>query len=174
MEAVFMKDIHRSARSSGRVAAATCALLLAGSISYSQQPPAAPLPHSRPDLPGTHVRPDPVLKSAGVVLHVDGPLVVEQKRCKQDDFEIRYSVVNRSAAPMSGTIRAALNGVELIPVGTAKLSQLQPGKALAGAFLACCPANGLFPLRLEYRAEGPQAEVAGVSITAEPVNISCK
>jgi len=174
---MLMADKYRMARSCGRAAAkgvaVGCLLWEVGSLSYSQEPPTAPVPHSRPALPGTHVQPDPVLKKAGLVLHVDGPLVVEQKRCKRDSFEIKYSVANQSVTPANGTILATLNGVELTPVGSAKLS-LQPGKAISGAFTACCPANGLFPLRLEYSAEANQRATERVSVTAERVNISCK
>src|ERR1700761_877794 len=107
-------------------AAVLCVFWGVGSVAYSQAPPTAPVPHSRPDLPGTHVQPDPLSKRAAVELHVDGPLVVEQKRCKKESFELRYTIANHSAAPANGTILATLNGTSLTPIGSARLSELPP------------------------------------------------
>jgi hypothetical protein len=175
---MLMADIHPIRRSlrctSGMRAAVVCVLWGIGFVAHSQESPAPPVPHARPDLPGTHVQPDPVLKESVIALHVDGPLVVEQKRCTKDSFEIKYTVANHSAAPANGTILATLNGTGLTPVGSAKLTELQPGKAISGAFTACCPANGLFPLRLEFRGDAGQKATERVSIAADPVNISCK
>jgi hypothetical protein len=175
---MLMSELHRIVRSRGgafvKGAAVVCVLWGVGLVAHSQESPMAPVPHSRPDLPGTHVQPDPVLKKSAIELHVDGPLVVEQKRCKKDSFEIKYTVANHSAAPASGTILATLNGTALAPLGSAKLSQLQPGKVTSGAFTACCPANGLFALRLEYRGDAAQQAAERVSSVADPVNISCK
>jgi hypothetical protein len=98
-------------------------------------------------------------------------------RCTEHEFEIKYSVINHSIEPTSGTIQARFNERLLAPVGTDKLNELAPGKTTNGSFLACCPADGLFVARFEYREETSKA--AGKVTAKSPhvtdsVNISCK
>lgn len=139
--------------------------------------PVPPLPHARPSLPGTHVHPESIAQKLGLVLHVDGPFIVEQKRCQKDSFEIKFTVTNYSTEPATGALVGIFNGMALSPIGSAKLSELQPGKAMSGAFRACCPANGLFAFRLEYWDEAERARKKGperLSSTFNSANISCK
>jgi hypothetical protein len=150
---------------------------LDGLLAHSQQPPAPPIAHTGPVLPGTHVPPRPLFEKPDVVLHIDGPITVTEKRCTRHTFDIKYTVINHSGEPANGTIRATFKEVALDPVGPSKLNNLLPGKTTSGAFVACCPASGLFTARLEYRdspSESHADSASQVHYTSDSVNISCK
>lgn len=152
---------------------------IAGSIAHSQDSPALPIPHTRPVLPDTHVPPRPVAQKPGVVLHIDAPVSVNQKKCSEPEhtFNIKYNLINNTTEPANGTIRAMFNGVSLTPVGSAKL-QLLPGKKASGVFTACCPSNGSFAARMDYQRDEPSAahnsSTAHAYYTTDSVNISCR
>src|SRR5690348_10709677 len=111
-----------------------CVLLgINGPAVRSQQSPAPPAPHTGPALPGTHMAPRPSPQKPGVVLHIEGPAIVNQKKCAEHVFDIRYSVINNTVKPANGTIRIAFNGVSLNPTGSAKLNNLAPGREASGA-----------------------------------------
>ena len=148
-----------------------------GRSAHAQENPSPPIPHTRPALPGTHVPPQPVIQRSDIVLHINGPTIVNQKSCTQHTFDLAYSVTNHSTESANGTIRATFNGSTLTPIGSAKLNNLLPGKVASGAFIACCPAPGIFAARMEYREEAskaPNDTTAHLHRTSDTVNISCK
>ena len=150
---------------------------IGGVIAYSQDTPVPPIPHARPVLPGTHVMPQPVVQKSDVVLHIDGPATAEQKQCTQHTFALKYSVINHSTEPASGTIRATFNGISLTAVGSAKLNNLGPGKAANGAFTACCPSRGSFTASMEYRDDSSSTQNKGTGhlhYASDSLNISCR
>jgi hypothetical protein len=150
---------------------------ITGPTALSQESPAPPTPHTGPVLSGTHVPPRPLSPKPGIVLHIDAPATVNQKKCGSQTFDIKYSVINDTSEPANGTIRAAFNGVSLTPAGSAKLSNLPPGKQTSGAFSACCPSSGSFMARIEYHRNEPSAarnKATGDSDSvSDSVNISC-
>lgn len=152
---------------------------IGGSIAHSQDSPAPPVPHTGPVLPDTHVPPRPVAQKPGVVLHIDAPVSVNQKKCSAPEhtFNIKYDVINNTTEPTNGTIRAMFNGVSLTPVGSAKL-QLPPGRKASGAFTACCPASGSFAARMAYQRDEPSAAqgrpTGHIYYATDSVNISCR
>lgn len=155
-----------------------CVLLeLAGPVAHSQERPAPPTPHTEPVLPGTHVRPQPVSQRPDIVLRIDGPATVNQKKCPENSFNINYTVINNTTKPINGTVRAAFNGAWLTPTGSAKLKNLPPGRAVSGAFTACCPSSGSFKASLDYHDETSESnsKITGHSYNAsDSINITCK
>jgi hypothetical protein len=147
---------------------------IAGPVAHSQESPAPPAPHGGPVLPGTHVPPRPLPQILGIVLHIDGPTTVSQKKCTEHTFNIKYSVINNTTEPATGTIRAAFNGASIMPVGSAKLNNLPPGKTASGAFTACCPSEGFFIAQMDYRDEPSTAHNKIPHSTSDTLNISCK
>ena len=150
----------------------------AAPLVHSQEHPAPPTPHKGPILPGTHVAPRLVSQKPGIVLRIDGPATVNQKKCARQTFDIRYSVINNTAAPANGVIRASFNGVLLTPVGSAKLHNLPPGKQASGMFTACCPASGSFTARMDYDREAPSTAhdktAENAYSVSDSLNISCR
>jgi hypothetical protein len=149
---------------------------IAGTIAHSQDSPAPPAPHTRPVLPDTHVPPHSVAQKPGVVLHINAPVSVNQKRCSQPEhtFNIKYTLINNTTEPANGTIRGLFNGVSLTPVGSAKL-QIPSGRQATGAFIACCPATGSFAARLDYqRDESSTARDKTTAYASDSIHISCK
>lgn len=146
-------------------------------IAHAQEKPSPPIPHTQSALPGTHVPPQPVIQRSDIVLHIDGPTTVNQKKCTRQTFDLTYSVINHSTEPANGTIRAAFNGSWLTPVGSAKLTNLPPGKVASGTFTACCPSTGIFAARMEYRDEPSKAQnvtTGHLYSASDTVNISCR
>lgn len=131
---------------------------IAGPIAHSQQSATPPTPHAQPVLPGTHVPPRPAPQKLGIVLHIDGPSTVGQKKCPEHTFDIKYRVVNNTTEPANGTIRAAFSGASVTPLGSAKVNNLPPGKAASGAFTACCPSSGSFTAWIEYHDKPSTAQ----------------
>jgi hypothetical protein len=152
---------------------------IAGSLAHSQEAPAPPAPHAGPVLPDTHVPPRSVGQKPGVVLHIDAPVSVHEKKCSDPEhtFNIKYDVTNNTTEPVNGAMRAMFNGVSLAPVGSAKL-QLPPGKKASGVFVACCPSNGSFSARIDLQREEPSADQNSSTRHAyyaeSSVNISCR
>jgi hypothetical protein len=152
---------------------------ISGSVAHSQDSPAPPVPHARPVLPDTHVPPRPVAQEPGVVLHIDAPVSVADRKCSEPDhrFNIKYAVINNTTEPAKGTILAMFNGVSLTPVGSAKL-ELPPGKKAGGTFVACCPSSGSFAARMDYqRDEASAAQDRSTGHTyyaSDSRNISCR
>lgn len=124
-----------------------------GSTAHSQQAPAPPTPHTQPVLPGTHVPPSQVPQKLAIGLRIEAPTTVNQKMCAQHTFGIKYTLTNNTTKLANGTIQAAFNGVRLQPVGSAKVTNLPPGKAAIGAFTACCPSTGSFTASMDYHGE---------------------
>jgi hypothetical protein len=169
----FRMQLHLSVR-----AATLCWVLwgVAVPIAHTQESPAPPAPHTSPVLPGTHVAPSPTPQRLGIVLHINGPATVKQNRCPASRFAIKYSVLNNTTELANGTLRATFNGVSLAPVGSAKLNNVPPGKAVSGAFTACCPSSGSFTASIDYR-DNPsttQNKIIGAPYYAsDSLKISC-